>query len=87
MATYRIALADALIRRNQPREARTELEEAISALLRQLAQRPEVHSPHELLALGYSTLEMALREDGEDGMADEAARKAENERTAVPRPP
>ena len=87
MATYRIALADALIRRNQPREARAELEEAISTLLRQLAQRPEVHSPHELLALGYSTLEMALREDGEDGLADEAARKAEQERNAVSRTP
>jgi len=87
MATFRIALADVLIRRNQPREARTELEDAISKLLRQLEQRPEMHPPHDLLALGYSTLETALRETGDNGLADEAARKAERERNAVSRPP
>jgi eukaryotic-like serine/threonine-protein kinase len=87
MATFRIALADALIRRNQPREARTELEEAISKLLRQLEQRPEIPPPHDLLALGYATLEIALREAGENGLADEAARKAEQERNSVRRSP
>ena len=87
MATFRIALADALIRRNQPGEARTELEETISALLRQLEQRPEMHPPHDLLALGYSKLAMALRQAGEKGLADEAARKAEQERNSVRRSP
>ena len=87
MATFRIALADALLRRNQPREARTELEEAISKLLRQLEQRPETHPPHDLLALGYSTLEIALREAGENVLADEAARKAEQERNSDRRSP
>ena len=87
MATFRIALADVLIRRNQPRDARTELEDAISKLLQQQERRPETPRPHDLLALGYSTLETALREAGENGLADEAARKAERERNAVPRPP
>ena len=87
MATFRIALADALIRRNQPGEARTELEETISALLRQRDQRPDILPPHELLALGYSKLAIALRQAGEEGRADEAARKAEQERSSVPRSP
>ena len=87
MATFRIALADALLRRNQPREARTELEGAISTLLHQLEGRPETHPPHDLLALGYSTLEIALRETGENGLADEAARKAEQERSSSRRSP
>ena len=87
MATFRIALADALIRRNQPGEARTELEETISALLRQLEQRPDIPPPHDLLALGYSKLAIALRQAGENDQADEAARKAEQERNAVRRSP
>lgn len=87
MAAFRIALADALIRRDQPGEARTELEETISALLLQLKQRPEIHPPHDLLALGYSMLEMALRQAGEQGLADEAARKAARERNSVRRLP
>jgi hypothetical protein len=40
---------------------------------------------HDLLASGYSKLESALREAGEKGLADEAARKAEQERNAVRR--
>ena len=87
MATFRIALADALIRRNQPGEARTELEETISALLRQRDQRPDILPPHELLALGYSKLAIALRQAGEEGKADEAAHKAEQERNSVHRSP
>ena len=87
MATFRIALADALIRRNQPGEARAELEETISVLLRQLQQRPEMPRPHDLLGLAYSKLEIALRQAGEKDQADEAARKAEQERNAVPRAP
>jgi len=87
MATFRIALADALIRRNQLGEARTELEETISALLRQLEQRPEIPPPHELLALGYSKLAIALRQAGEKDQADEAARKAEQEQNSVRRSP
>jgi eukaryotic-like serine/threonine-protein kinase len=83
MATFRIALADALLRRNQPGEARDELEDAISTLLRQLARRPEIQPPHDLLALGYSKLAIALRQAGENGLADEAARKAEQERKIV----
>ena len=87
MATFRISLADALIRRNKLAEARTELEGTISALLRQLEQRPEMHSLHGLLGLGYSRLELALRQAGEDDLADDAARKAGQERNAVIRPP
>ena len=82
LATYRIALADALIRRDRPTEARRELEETVAALLRQLEQRPEMQSPHDLLALGYARLAIALRQAGERSLADEAARKAEQERNA-----
>ena len=87
MATFRIALADSLIREDQTREARTELEGAISTLLQQQERRPELPPPHDLLALGYSKLAIALRQAGEKDQADEAARKAEQERNAVPRPP
>ena len=87
MASFRIALAEALIRRDQPGEARAELEGTISALLRQLRQRPEIPPPHSLLALGYSKLEIALRQTGEKDLADEAARKAEQERNSDRRSP
>ena len=80
MATFRIAYADALIHRNQPAEARAELESTIITLLRQLEQKPETPRPHDLLALGYSKLAVALRQLGEKDKADEAARKAEQER-------
>jgi len=63
------------------------LEETISTLLRQLEQRPDIPPPHELLALGYSKLATALRQAGEKDLADEATRKAEQERTAGRRAP
>jgi tetratricopeptide (TPR) repeat protein len=85
MATFRIAYADALIHRNQPIEARVELEETIPTLLRQLEQKPETPRPQDLLALGYSKLAIALRQIGEGDKADEAAQKAEQERNAVRR--
>jgi hypothetical protein len=87
LATFRLALADALIRRDQPGEARTELEWTIAALSLQLKQRPEMNSLHDLLALGYAQLERALLQLGEKRLADEAARKAEQERNAVRRLP
>jgi len=87
MATFRIALADSLLRRNQPGEARTELEDTIAALLRQLEQRPALTRPHDLLALGYSNLEIALRQTGANDRANEAARKAQEERNAARRAP
>ena len=82
LATFRIALADCLIRKDQTREARAELEEAISALLQQQARRPETPPPHDLLALGYSKLSIALRQSGEIDQAADAAKKAEQERNA-----
>lgn len=87
MATFRIALGDALIHRNQPTEARGELEETLSTLLRQLEQKPETPRPQDMLALGYSKLAIALRQIGERDKADEAAQKAEQERSAVRRLP
>jgi len=87
LATYHLALADALIRRDQPGAARTELEGTIAALSLQLKQRPEMNSLHDLLALGYSQLERALRQLGEKRLADEAARKAEQERNSLRRSP
>ena len=80
LATFRIAQADALTRRGQPAAARLELEQTISVLALQLQKRPEMRPLHDLLASGYSMLEMALRQAGERGLADEAARKAERER-------
>ena len=82
MANFRIALADALIRLNRPGEARAELDGTISALLVELNQRPEMDALHDMLALAYSQLEIALRQAGEKDQADEAARKAEQERNA-----
>jgi serine/threonine protein kinase/tetratricopeptide (TPR) repeat protein len=80
LATFRIALADALIRRGQSGEARTELEDTLATLLRQLAGHPEMPRPYGLLELGYSRLEMALRQAGERDLADEAGRQAEAQR-------
>jgi len=82
MANFRIARADALIRLNQPGEAHTELNGTVSALLVELNQRPEMDALHNMLALAYSQLEIALRQAGENDQADEAARKAEQERSA-----
>jgi tetratricopeptide (TPR) repeat protein len=83
MATFRISLADALLHRDQPVEARKELEETISTLLRQLEQTPGAPRPGDLLALGYSKLSTALRQIGERKQADEAAVKAGQERNAL----
>ena len=85
MATFRIALADTLIRQDQPREARAELDETISALLLELKRRPEMSFFHDLLALGYSQLEIALRQAGDETLAEEAGRKADQERNAIRR--
>ncbi len=83
MATFRIALADALLHRNQAQEARAVLEEAISTLLHQLDQGPTAPRPHELLSLGYSRLAIAVRQVGEPQQATEVAQKAEKERAAA----
>ena len=87
LATYRIALADTLLRRNQPAEARTELEGTISKLLRQLGRNPINQAPHELLGMAYAKLAIALRRAGEDARAEEAERKAERERSPGHRSP
>lgn len=42
---------------------------------------------HDMVALAYSQLEIALRQAGENDQADEAARKAEQERNSVRRSP
>ena len=86
MATFRIDLADALLRRDQPGEARTELEETLSTVLRQFDQN-KTSRPHDLLALGYSRLALALRQLGEQDQADETGRKAEQERNVIQQPP
>lgn len=79
MATFRIALADAMLHRNRPEEAREILGETISTLMDQLETRPDIPPPHGLLALGYSKLAVALRQTGEKNQADEAERKAKHE--------
>ena len=87
MATFRIALADALLRQNQADEARSELEGTVSALSRQLERWPEMQPIHDQLALAYSKLEIALRQAGETELAEQAARKAEQERKPARRSP
>lgn len=79
MATFRIALADALLHRNEPEEARKILGETISTLMGQLETRPDIPPPHGLLALGYSKLAVSLRQMREENQADEAERKAKQE--------
>jgi eukaryotic-like serine/threonine-protein kinase len=83
MATFRLALADALIRGDQPRQARTELEATISALLIELKQRPEITPIHDLLATAYFQLAIALRQVGEEAPAQEAAHRGEQERNSI----
>jgi eukaryotic-like serine/threonine-protein kinase len=83
MAAFRVALADVLIRQNRSSQALIELDGTLSSLLHQLEKSPEIPRPHDLLALAYSRLAMALRQTGEREQADEAARKAEEERSAV----
>ena len=83
MATLRIALADAMLHRNEPEEARKILGETISTLMGQLQTRPDIPPPHGLLALGYSKLAVALRQIGEKNQADEAERKAKHEQSLV----
>ena len=60
---------------------------AMAMLVRQVAQRPEIRLPDEVLALRYSKLAVALRQTEERDRAEEAARNAEQERIAVRRTP
>jgi serine/threonine protein kinase len=83
LANFRVALGDAMTRQNRASQAVVELEEAMSSLLQGLEKSPDTARPHDLLALGYSRLAIALREAGEKERADEAARKAEEERSAA----
>jgi tetratricopeptide (TPR) repeat protein len=79
MATFRIALADVILHRNQPEEARKTLEDTISTLLSQIKARPDIPPPHGLLALGYSKLAVSLRQVGEKDQSYEAELKAKKE--------
>jgi serine/threonine protein kinase len=85
MATFRMALADALMWREQSGEAVSELQETITDLSFTLKRQPTMASLHELLATAYGQFEIALRRTGQDPLAAEAARKAEQER-ALARP-
>jgi tetratricopeptide (TPR) repeat protein len=87
MANFSIALADALIRQNRATEARTELEQTLALLEQVLDKSPGMPRPHDLLALGYSKLAAAARQTGDKEKADEATRKAEQERAAARRTP
>jgi tetratricopeptide (TPR) repeat protein len=87
LANFRVALGDAMTRQNRAAQAVVELEEAMSSLLRELEKRPDAARPHDLLALGYSKLAIALLQAGEKDRADEAARRAEVERSAARRAP
>jgi tetratricopeptide (TPR) repeat protein len=82
LANFRIALGDVLTRQNQASQAAVELQEAVSSLLQEGEVNSGAGRPHELLALGYSKLATALRQAGERERADEASRKAEEERNA-----
>ena len=80
LATFRIALADALIHQGESAQARQELEPTIAALTAAWKSNPDPRPVHELLASAYSRLEVALRQVGEPSQAAEAGRKAEQER-------
>ena len=82
MSTYRIALADALIHLEQQGEAIVELKETISVLAGAVGRRQDVQPPHDLLALAYSKLSVALRQTGSRAEAEEASAKAAQEREA-----
>ena len=73
------------VRPAQTRDAqRGTLAKAVE-LLRELPSSPPANPEYQhLLALGYSRLEVARRRAGEQDKADEAARKAEQERGAIP---
>ena len=83
-ATFRLALADALMRREQPGEAVSELQGAIADLSLQVKRQPTMISLHELLVAAYGQLEIAWRQTGQVPLADEAARQAEQERALAP---
>ena len=87
MATFRIALGDTLIRQDLAPQAVVELEAALTSLSRELERRPEMPRPRDLLAVGYSKLAIALRQTGQKERAEEAARTAEEERSAARRAP
>ncbi len=87
LASFRIALGDTMIRQDRASQAVVELEAGLTSLSRELEGRPETPRPHDLLALGYSRLAIALRQTGQKERAEEAARKAEAERNAVRRVP
>jgi hypothetical protein len=59
LATFRIALAEALIRRDQLSEARVELEKTVDELQLELKKRPHTSGLHDLLAIAYAQLEKA----------------------------
>jgi eukaryotic-like serine/threonine-protein kinase len=59
LATFRIALAEALTRRDQLREARVELEKTVDELQRELKKRPDTSGLHDLLSIAYAQLEKA----------------------------
>lgn len=87
LASFRIALGDTMIRQDLASQAVAELEVALASLSRELERRLETPWPHDLLALGYSKLAIALRQSGQKERAEEAARKAEEERSAARRAP
>lgn len=83
MATFRIALADALLQQNQPGAARTELEDSMTNLLSHLGPGTIQPRPHDLISQGYSALARAFRMTGDNDRADEAERQASDERRAA----
>lgn len=87
LATFQIALADALLHQDRPDTARAELEETMVTLSRYSEQKPAMPAPHDLLALAHSKLAVALRQLAEPAGADEAERKAEQERDLARRAP
>jgi serine/threonine protein kinase len=87
LAAFRNSWADMLLARGQPREARAALKDTVSSLEELLKKQPEMWFLHGLLAQGYGTLSAALRAGGEETLASDAARQAEEHRRAARRGP
>lgn len=80
MATFRIALADAMDRCGQVDAARAELESTIATLSRELQRSPELGGLQDLLAMAKQQLEKTQRQTGQQAPEDDPARQTIRER-------
>ena len=80
LAQFRRTLAGSLLRRDELAEARALLEETTTMLSDLVAGDPSLWYVHGLLTESYSALAVVLRRNGEDPLAAQATRRAEEHR-------